>query len=396
VRRLLLSACALRFLDTFLLIVPFYTVMFAERGLSPAQIGFALGAWSVTGLVLEIPCGVLADRMSRRWLLAISQLLRAAGFLVWLAFPGFWGFLIGLTLWGMKSATMSGAFEAVVYDELKALGRESEYARVFGRAKAARGVGLVAASLTAALAAPLGYNPLILASAASGVAAAGAALLLPPAPRAVAAVPSGYFAHLRRGAQEAVSLPGVPPLIVFIAGVQAVAYATADYWQLFGRDVGLPKPAIALFIAAMATAEAIGSVLAHRVRGVDARWLYGATCLGGLSIVAAAATFQAWSVVFPLAYMGLYSLVDVSSDARFQHALRGETRATVASVKGFATQAANGVLILGFGLVAQASAYRTSFLTYGLALTLLGATYAVAGQQRARRPLDARSRPPPG
>jgi len=382
VRRLLLSACALRFLDTFLLIVPFYTVMFAEKGLSPAQIGFALGAWSATGLLLEIPCGVLADRMSRRWLLAISQLLRAAGFLVWLAFPGFWGFLIGLTLWGMKSATMSGAFEAVVYDELKALGREAEYARVFGRAKAARGIGLVAASLTAAVAAPLGYGPLIVASALSGVAAAGAALLLPPAPRSVAVASWGYLSHLRRGAGEAFSLPGIPPLIVFIAGVQAVAYATADYWQLFGRDVGLPKPAIAIFIAALASAEAVGSVLAHRTREVDRRWLYGLTCLGGLSVVAAAATYEAWSVVLPLAYIGLYSLVDVSADARFQHALQPTTRATVASVKGFATQCANGVLILGFGLVAQAASYRMSFLTYGAGLTLLGAAYATASLRR--------------
>jgi MFS family permease len=381
---LLLSACALRFLDTFLLIVPFYTVMFAEKGLSPAQIGLVLGAWSLTGLLFEIPCGVLADRMSRRWLLAISQLLRAAGFLVWLAFPGFWGFLVGLTLWGMKSATMSGAFEAVVYDELKALGREAEYAKVFGRAKGARGVGLVAASLTAAVAAPLGYGPLILASALSGVAAAGAALLLPSAPRAVAVADWGYLAHLREGAREAVSLPGIPALILFIAGVQAVAYATADYWQLFGRDIGLPKPAIAVFIAAMATAEAIGSLLSHRIRHLDPRWLYGVTCLGGLSVVAAAATFEAWSVVFPLAYMGLYSLVDVSADARFQHALRAETRATVASVKGFATQCANGVLILGFGLVAQGSSYRISFLTYGAGLTLLGAAYGAASRRRVR------------
>jgi MFS family permease len=386
VKRLLLSACALRFLDTFLLIVPFYTVMFAEEGLSPAQIGLVLGAWSVTGLLLEIPCGVLADRMSRRWLLAISQLLRAAGFLVWLAFPGFWGFLIGLTLWGMKSATMSGAFEAVVYDELKLLGREAEYAKVFGRAKAARGVGLVAASLTAAVAAPLGYGPLIVASAISGLAAAGAALALPSAPRAVAVADWSYLSHLGRGAREAISLPGIPALIVFIAGVQAVAYATADYWQLFGRDIGLPKSAIALFIAALATAEAIGSILSHRIRHLDPRWLYGLTCLGGLSIVAAAATFQAWSVALPLIYMGLYSLVDVSADARFHHALRGETRATVASVKGFATQCANGVLILGFGLVAQASAYRMSFLTYGVGLALLGLAYGAASLRNSRPP----------
>jgi hypothetical protein len=76
----------------------------------------------------------------------------------------------------------------------------------------------------------------------------------------------------------------------------------------------------------------------------------------------------------PLAYVALYSLVDVNSDARFQHALKEQTRATVASVKGFATQCANGVLIVGFGLVAQVSAYRTSFLIYGLALAGMGAS----------------------
>ena len=384
-KRLLLSACALRFFDTFLLIVPFYTVMFSEKGLSPAQIGFALGAWSAVGVVLEVPCGVLADRMSRRWLLAIAQLLRALGFLVWLAVPSFWGFLAGLMLWGMKSATMNGAFEALVYDELKAIGREAEYARVFGRAKAARGVGLVVASLTAAVAAPLGYGPLIVASAVSGLAAAAAALSLPTAPRIAHAPDWGYFGHLAQGARQALILPGVPALIAFIAGLSAVAYATADYWQLFGRDVGLPKPAIAVFIAAIACAEVTGSILAHRVRRPDTRWLYGVTILAGLAIVTAAAIHRPWAVVFVLVYMGLYSLIDVSADARFQHALRVETRATVASVKGFATQCCNGVLILGFGLVAQAGSYRVAFLAYGVALALLGLGYATTSLAMARR-----------
>jgi MFS family permease len=386
VKRLILSACALRFFDTFLLIVPFYTVMFAEKGLSPSQIGAALGAWSATGLVLEIPCGVLADRMSRRWLLAISQLLRSMGFLIWLAHPSFWGFLAGLMLWGMKSATMSGGFEAVVYDELKRLGREADYARVFGRTRAARAVGLVAASLSAAAAVKLGYPALIWASAAAGVAAAGSALFLPAAPHAMPAANWSYFGHLKRGAAEAVRLPGVPAMITFIAGFQAVAYACADYWQLLGRDVGLPRPAIAVFIAAMSTAEAVGSLLAHRIRRLRIGGLYGLAIVAGLAIAAAGATYRAWSVVFPIAYMGLYHLVDVNFDARFQHALQAQTRATVASVKGFATQCANGVLIVGFGLVAQAFAYRVSFLVYGLALAGLGAGYGLVRSLPAPRP----------
>ena len=38
------KAAAYRFFDTFVLIFPFYTVMFTEHGMSPAQIGVALAA----------------------------------------------------------------------------------------------------------------------------------------------------------------------------------------------------------------------------------------------------------------------------------------------------------------------------------------------------------------
>src|SRR5436190_20256849 len=177
--------------------------MFAEGGLSPAQIGVVMASWSVMCVILEVPCGVLADRMSRPLLLATAQLVRCVGFVVWVAFPGFWGFLIGLMLWGLKSATMSGAFEAVIFDDLKAQGREAEYVRVIGRTQAARFSGLVVASLVAAGVAPLGYPTLIWASFAAGVGAAAAAMTLPRAPRSMAVGDWGYFAHLKRGAAEA-------------------------------------------------------------------------------------------------------------------------------------------------------------------------------------------------
>jgi MFS family permease len=377
VTRLLLSACALRFLDSFVLIAPFYTLMFAEGGLSPAQIGVTMASWSVMCVILEVPCGVLADRMSRPALLAIAQLVRCVGFVVWIAFPGFWGFLIGLMLWGLKSATMSGAFEAVIFDELKARGREAEYVRAIGRTQAARFSGLVAASLVAAGVATMGYPALIWASFASGLAAAAAAMTLPRAPRAMAVGDWGYFAHLRRGAVEAASLPGVPGLILFIASMEAVAYAAADYWQLFGQAVGLSKPGIALFVAAMAAAGAIAAAWAHRLRALPLRGLYLLFAVAGGCVVAGAAIFQVWSVVFPMAYVALFWIVDVNADARFQHALRPETRATVASVKGFAMQCGTSTLMLGFGLAAQAASYRVAFLSAGILGMLVGGLYAL-------------------
>lgn len=391
--RLLLGACALRFLDSFVLIAPFYTLMFAEHGLTPAQIGIVLASWSLVGLTLEVPCGVLADRMSRRWLLSAAQLVRCLGFAAWLAFPGFWGFLGGLMLWGFKSATMSGAFEAVVYDELKALGRETEYVRVFGRTQAARFAGVLAASLGAAALSPLGYPTLIWASVASGVAAAASAFLLPRAPRAAATARWGYFAHLKRGAAEAASLPGVPSLLLFIAGMQAVVSACADYWQLFAHGVGLPKPAIGLFIATLSGSGVIAATLAHRLRDLRPLTLSMLLAVAGACVVVASAIYRPWSVVLLVAYVGLYWLVDTNVDARFQHRLRPETRATVASFKGFATQSATSLLMLGFGAIAQVSAYRWSFLAYGAALVALGSGFAIASARRGR---DAWSRPTTG
>lgn len=382
-RRLALSAGALRFLDSFVLIGPLYTLMMAERGLAPTQLGIIMASWAVTGLLLEVPCGVLADRMSRPVLLALAQLMRCLGLLVWLAFPTFWGFLAGLMLWGMKSATMNGAFEAVVFDELKALGREGEYVRVIGRMQAARFTGLLAASVVAAAVVRQGFPAVLWASVAIGVAAAASALFLPRAPRALAVGDWSYFTHLRRGAAEAARLPGVPRLLLFIAGMQAVVYALADYWQLFAGAVGLPKPGVALFMGALAATGATAAALAHRQRGLPMRTLHLLLVLAGASVLGAAATFRPWSIVFPMAYVALFWTIDVNADARFQHALRPETRATVASVKGFVMQAGTSLLMLAFGVAADAASYRVAFLLAGALAMAVGAGFALA--QRPER-----------
>lgn len=387
------KAAAYRFLDTFVLIFPFYTVMFAERGLTPAQIGVVLAAWSITGLALEIPTGALADRLSRRWLLFAAQLVRGSGYLIWAIFPNFWGFLIGLVLWGVKSALVSGTFEALLFDELKAEGRAQDYARAIGRAQTGRFAGVMAAALAAAAIADLGYSALTVLSAATSIAAAASALLLPRAPKAMAVGPADYLGKMRRGVLEAVRRPGVLPLLLFMAGMQALLAACEDYWQIFGRDIGLPSAQIALFVAALGASQALGAAVAHRAPLGRPEALHGLVALAGVVLVCAAALFKpVISIALAVAFTGLCMLAMVRADARFQHALSGEARATVTSVKGFAAQCAITVLILNFGLMAQASDYRTAFLAHGVALTLLGAGFAALTWRGSLRTPPA---PPP-
>src|SRR5262249_3974800 len=99
-----------KFFDAFILIFPLYAVMFVQAVLSPTQISIALIAWSATTFVLQAPSGVIADRYPRKWVLAAAQVARGAGFAIWWIAPHFWGFVIGLSLWGVKSAFTNGTF----------------------------------------------------------------------------------------------------------------------------------------------------------------------------------------------------------------------------------------------------------------------------------------------
>ncbi|OXE35332.1 MAG: hypothetical protein CGW95_14545 [Phenylobacterium zucineum] len=126
-------------------IYPVYGVMFVAKGLTPVQIATTLIAWSLTGIVLQIPAGAIADKWSRRGVLAVGQAVRVVGFLIWLVWPTYPGLLIGMMLWGVKSALTSGIFEALLYDELAALDRPEAYARLVGRAAAVGYVAVFAA-----------------------------------------------------------------------------------------------------------------------------------------------------------------------------------------------------------------------------------------------------------
>ena len=106
--------------------------------------------WSATTFLLEVPSGAWADVVSRRALLAASAVVNGVGYAVWVAWPGYAGFLLGFVLWGLSSALASGTFEAFAYDELAAVGQERRYAQVIGWTTSAGLVGLMLSNLAAA------------------------------------------------------------------------------------------------------------------------------------------------------------------------------------------------------------------------------------------------------
>lgn len=115
---------------------PVYALLFLDFGLSLEQFGILNAVWALTIVLSEVPSGALADTIGRRKLLITAGICMAAEMGVLLiATPGggnlvFYLFLLNRIISGLAEAAASGADEALVYDSLKAAGRELEWARI--------------------------------------------------------------------------------------------------------------------------------------------------------------------------------------------------------------------------------------------------------------------------
>lgn len=115
--------------------VPTIVLFWQSKGLSMLDIYLLQGVFAVAVVCLEVPTGMVADRLGKRQSLLAAVSLYALGFCVYGLSHGFWAFLGVEILLALAMSLYSGADSALLYDTLKALGREHEYKRREGRAK---------------------------------------------------------------------------------------------------------------------------------------------------------------------------------------------------------------------------------------------------------------------
>lgn len=113
-------------------LVSVLVLFWLDRGLSLGQAMILMSAFGISHLVFEIPTGVLADRYSRKWSLAIGSLLHTVVGLIILSTTTFPVLLGAYVLVGVAVAFASGSGEALIYDSLKRAGREKDAQHVFG------------------------------------------------------------------------------------------------------------------------------------------------------------------------------------------------------------------------------------------------------------------------
>ncbi|MET7477560.1 MFS transporter [Streptomyces sp. NPDC005648] len=355
------------FLDDFVLLYPVYALLFSDTGLSVWQISSLFVIWSLTGVALEVPSGAWADAVSRRLLLWLGPLLTAVGFALWVLAPSYGAFAAGFVLWGARGALVSGALEALVYEELERVGADARYAEVMGRAKA---FGLVAVMASTGLAGPVfawgGYPAVGAASVLVCLASAVTATRFPEHRVAGEDDGDGWAATLRAGLAEVRRERSLRGAMVLVPVVTAVWGALDEYTPLLVRATGVAEATVPWLLLVIWTGATAGSLLAGRCERLGTAglgWLLGAAAVA-LAAGATAGT-PAALVLVALAFGG-FQLATVLADVRLQRHIDDSGRATLTSVAGLGTEVATIAVYAGYAAISTSSGHGTAFALFAV------------------------------
>jgi len=368
---------AYRALDDFVLMYPFYSVYMAAKGLSIFQISTLFILWSVVDLMTNIPTGVLADKFSRKKLLALGQLLKAASFVSWFTYPHYAGFALGFALWGVGGALTDGTFEALIYDELKAVQREAEYVKITGRAFSFSLIGDLAATLTAGVAILLGYGFIFAASIAAILASSLFVLALPETPRFEQVADTRYFSMLRAGIKEVLHNRILLAFVGLAGFIGAVYGVLEEYVPLFVRDTGANLSFIAWVVGVTVGAAALGSFIAYRYEKLSTVRFMLLLTFAGLLLLIAGASSKVFAVALVVGYTFVIRMLKQIYDGKLQHTIGSGLRATITSVSGFALELLAVLAYLLYGFMADHFSNFRAFAAFGCIVMLVALIYLV-------------------
>ncbi len=110
-----------------------WVLYLAFRGMSLIEIGILESIYHITGLILEIPSGAIADLYGRKFSVVAGRVVNLISCILMITANSFLEFAISFILSSAAMNLNSGAAEALIYDSLKESGEQGKYKKIWGQ-----------------------------------------------------------------------------------------------------------------------------------------------------------------------------------------------------------------------------------------------------------------------
>lgn len=227
-----------KFFQNMLIIGPILVPFLIFKGLSYSEIMLLQSISAVSVFVFEVPTGVVADKVSRRFSLSLCTIIMAIGLSFYIFFNDFIFLAMAELLFGIGMTFGSGADSAILFESLNRLGKKEKYRLIEGKCNSniylGQGIGSILSSFLYSVSP---FFPFWISLGSLGIATASSFMFHEPEEREKSG--HSYMKHIVKGFGVALKLPRVRWAMGFAA---LMGFAVrVGYWlyQPYFKEVNL-------------------------------------------------------------------------------------------------------------------------------------------------------------
>lgn len=364
--------------------VPIIIVFFTLRGLTMSQVGFLLGYYYLIFLILELPTGVLADKLGRKVTLVGGCLFQALAIGLLLFSWSLPLFVLVETLFALSRSLMSGADSAFIFDSLAVQHASDHYKSFTSRLHA---TDLIAHTVGGLLSALLAYYSLSLVLVFGLLMALVAAIytslltepknLVKPAKHSL----SGYVQHLVNACREVLGNKNLLWLMFYSTFIFILLRSSLiALAQPLLISLSVPTHYFGLVDAALSLGSALITLKASQIESFLGfqKTLYLMPLIMLVSFIGMALTVNLmapqnlWAIAFYLSSMMIWALHLPVFKNLINHAIpSSEKRATMLSVESLLSRVGFSVIAMSLGVIIDVYSIQTALLAMAV-LSIIG------------------------
>ena len=252
-----------RLLSSLALWGPVIVVLLVQRGFTLFQIALGDVVYWIVIILFEVPTGVIADRYSRKYSMAIGLSFLSAALFIYSRITSFPLLIFCHVVWGIGSTFISGAEIALLYDSLKEMRRENEFERIIGNAASIAFVTTGASCLVGgAIATRNIVLPFVLSSV--GYAAACLFVLFLREPK-LEKQQETYLLHTKESVSFLRKKTYLLLLILLFSGIFSSYITVSILRQPYLLALGTPLKFFGILYFSTLLIKALGAKMAHRI-----------------------------------------------------------------------------------------------------------------------------------
>ncbi len=369
-RRFLTNIYGFAFCDKLLFLTPVYAVFMQSHGISDFALSVLIILLSVGTLFSQYPVVWLTNHLGAKRTVIFGQILKAIGITLWILWPNFWGFAIGMILWGVQWGTFSIAFEGLLYDELATRRRRAIYTKILGRRNVIQNIA-IALSSVGSLLMVLGYDWVTLASLLTcGMSCVFAGRIIVRAPQQM--TQNTDVRKLFRIAIRANKKDACIFIVMMLSLLVANLAYLDDYLGPIGLEIGLPMGFVGLISFFTLGCYAVGQIIAYKLPPLRDWLLYVAIVVAGFMYVMFSGQYSLdglWAL--GVGYM-MFGAINILLYSRFQNMVPSKYRPVYLSLHTIGTNIVYIGVCLIIGLGGSMGSWRYSIAMLGALIMFIG------------------------